>query len=165
MKEICKQYAAYNLWANQRLIEMILQLTPAEQQKALPGSFESIFKLLQHMWDAESIWWQRIKLLEPIVLPSKTTRDDIAELGQGLLQQSKKWMEWTDSASKPALEHVVAYRNSKKEQFKQPVFQIILHVINHQTYHRGQLVNQLRQLEKENIPPTDFIIWSMSRKQ
>jgi uncharacterized damage-inducible protein DinB len=40
---------------------------------------------------------------------------------------------------------------------------MLLHLFNHGTYHRGQLVNQLRQLGIAKIPPTDFIIWSRKK--
>jgi uncharacterized damage-inducible protein DinB len=42
------------------------------------------------------------------------------------------------------------------------VVDVFLHVLNHGTYHRGQLVNMLRQLGIEKIPQTDFIVWSRS---
>jgi uncharacterized damage-inducible protein DinB len=40
---------------------------------------------------------------------------------------------------------------------------MMLHVFNHGTYHRGQLVNMLRQLGIEKIPPTDFSVWSKKK--
>ena len=45
-----------------------------------------------------------------------------------------------------------SYTGTKKEQFKQPVCDVLLHVFNHGTYHRGQLVTMLRQLGASNIP-------------
>ena len=51
----------------------------------------------------------------------------------------------------------------KREMFKQPVWQMILHVFNHGTYHRGQLINMLRQLGVEKISQTDFIVWSRKK--
>ncbi|MGZ3844574.1 MAG: DinB family protein, partial [Flavisolibacter sp.] len=57
-------------------------------------------------------------------------------------------------------QHVFQYQNTKKEQFKQPIYQMLLHAFNHGTYHRGQLVNMLRQLGVDKIPGTDFIAWS-----
>jgi uncharacterized damage-inducible protein DinB len=62
------------------------------------------------------------------------------------------------------LDHVFQYYNSKREYFKQPIFQMLLHVFNHGTYHRGQLVNMLRQLAVEKIPQTDFIVFSRTKK-
>ena len=51
-----------------------------------------------------------------------------------------------------------------KAQFKQPTWQMLLHVFNHGTYHRGQLVNMLRQLGVSRIPATDFALWSRGKK-
>ena len=54
----------------------------------------------------------------------------------------------------------VHYKSLKGIPFSQPLYQLLLHVFNHATYHRGQLVTILRQLDVQNIPQTDFIAWS-----
>ena len=164
MKEILKQLAAYNFWANQKVFETILVL-PEEKQKAeLPSSFKSIYATVLHMWNAESVWWQRMKLQERIVAPSEHFKGSMQELTNELLQQNRLWIEWIDAASDAALDHVFQYQTAKKEQFKQPVYQMLLHVFNHGTYHRGQLINMLRQLGVEKLPQTDFIVWSRNKK-
>ena len=86
------------------------------------------------------------------------------DLSNGYLHQNKLWESWVVQATMPALEHVFHYQNSKKEKFRQPVFEMLAHLFNHSTYHRGQLVTMLRQLEVSSIPATDFIIWSRTRK-
>ena len=115
------------------------------------------------MWDAEIIWWQRMKMHERIIRPSDNSNSTIKDVANGLLQQNQQWQEWLNTATEPMLDHVFQYYNQKKESFKQPVFQMMLHVFNHSTYHRGQLVNMLRQLDVEKIPPTDFIVWSRKK--
>lgn len=111
------------------------------------------------MWDAESIWWQRLKLNEFIERPSDGFNEGFGELSKKLAAQSKQWEEWVNNATETQLNHVFAYQNTKKEQFKQPVYEMLLHIFNHNTYHRGQLVTMLRQLGVEKIPPTDFIVF------
>lgn len=159
MKELLQQYAAFNLWANQRITEVILKLDENTQQQIVASSFPNLYATALHMWDAETAWWQRIKLHEKIVVPSETFNPTMQEVINGLSQQDRLWEEWISNATVPALEHVVAYHNTKREQFKQPVFQIILHVFNHSTYHRGQLVTMLRALGVDKIPPMDFSVW------
>lgn len=164
MKELLKQYAAYNSWATQQITSIVLSL-PEEKQKAeISSSFSSLYKTLQHMWDAESIWWQRMKLHERILRPSENFNGTIKDVSIGLLSQSKQWEEWVSSASELSLEHVFQYQTFDKAQFKQPTWQMLLHVFNHGTYHRGQLINILRQLGVEKLPATDFIIWSRGKK-
>lgn len=163
MKEILKQYAAYSVWANQKMVDAISSLSQQQQQQTVSSSFPSLHSTLLHMWDAESIWWQRLKLQEHIIRPSDTPNLSFTDVATGLAYLDKQWFEWISTSTEAALTHVFAYRNTKKEEFKQPVFQMLLHMFNHSTYHRGQLVNILHQLEVHNIPPTDFILWSRKK--
>jgi uncharacterized damage-inducible protein DinB len=164
MKELLRQYAGYNIWANQKLIELILSLPEEQQHKDIVSSFNSLYKTLLHMWDTETAWWQRMKLHERIIIPSENFNGTTRDVVNGLLNQSRQWEEWISNASELSLSHVFQYQTTKKEQFKQPVYQMILHVFNHGTYHRGQLITILRQLGVEKIPQTDFIVWSRMRK-
>ena len=163
MKELLKQMAAYNSWANQKLMDIILNLPEEKQKGELPSSFKSLFDTMLHMLDAENIWWQRMKLQERIVRPSENFKGNMKDITDSLLIQNKQWEDWVNNASDMALEHVFQYFNVKNESFKQPVWQMLVHVFNHGTYHRGQLVNMLRQLGVEKIPATDFIVWSRKK--
>ena len=163
MKDLLSQLAAYNIWANQKLLEIILALPEEKQKQEIPSSFKSLYTTIFHMWDAESIWWQRMKLHERILRPSDNSNSSLKDVVNGLLQQNQQWQEWVNTATEPVLDHVFQYYTPKKESFKQPIFQMMLHVFNHGTYHRGQLVNMLRQLGIEKIPQTDFIVWSRKK--
>ena len=163
MKELLKQFASYNIWANQKLSDLILSLPEEQQTRAVASSFKSLQDTILHMWNAESMWWQRMKLQERVVGPMENFKGTTRDAVTGLLQQSRQWEEWVSNASDLALDHVFQYQNSKKEQFKQPIYQMLMHVFNHGTYHRGQLVNILRQLGIEKLPSTDFILWCRKR--
>lgn len=163
MKETFFQLSAYNIWANQLLLDVVNQLPGEKQTQTVVSSFDSLLKTVLHVWDAESIWWQRMKLSEKIIRPSENFNGTMKEAIKGLLEQNKMWNEWVAAAQEHMLQHVFIYQNIKKEQFKQPVYQMLLHVFNHGTYHRGQLVTMLRQLGVEKIPATDFIVWSRKK--
>jgi uncharacterized damage-inducible protein DinB len=163
MKELLQQFSVYNSWANGLLRNVINVLPEEKQMREIPSSFSSLHKTVLHIWDAESIWWQRMKLQERIIIQSESFTGNTDEAFQGLLIQNQQWIDIITSAQDRQLQHEFIYRNSKKEQFKQPVFQMLLHVFNHGTYHRGQLVNMLRQLGIEKIPQTDFIVWSRKK--
>jgi len=163
MKELFIQYAAYNSWANALLFATIGSLTEGQQKAELKSSFPSLYKTVLHMLDAESIWWQRIKLQERIEVPSQTFTGGMKDLITQSLQQNKQWHEWISNTNEHGFQHEFIYFNLKKERFKQPVYQMLLHLFNHGTYHRGQLVTVLRQLGIEKIPPTDFIVWSRKK--
>ncbi len=110
--------------------------------------------------DVESIWWQRLKLQEHVEWPGKNFEADFENLSRELLSLSKQWNQWVSGANEMQITHVFGYQNSKKEFFKQPVYEMLLHLFNHQTFHRGQLITMMRQNGIEKIPATDFIVFS-----
>jgi uncharacterized damage-inducible protein DinB len=163
MKLLLTQFASYHLWANQLLTDKIRELAPELQTAELKSSYGSLHATVMHIWDAESAWWQRMKLSENVLIPSENFKGNFADAAYGLMQQSKQWQDWIVNSHEHVFDHEFIYQTSKKEKFKQPVYQVVLHVFNHGTYHRGQLVNMLRQLEVGNIPQTDFVVWSRKK--
>ncbi len=163
MKQLLHQYAAYNLWGNKVITERIAQLPEEIIDKETKSSFNSIYKTVVHLMDVESIWWQRLKLQEHVEWPGKSFDGNFEELSQQLLSLSKQWYDWIQITNDVNLDHVFGYQNSKKEFFKQPVYEMLLHLFNHQTYHRGQLVTMMRQNGIEKIPATDFIVFSRNK--
>lgn len=163
MKEILQQLALYNTWANNLLLGAIKDLPQEFHEKETASSFNSLQKTILHMWNAESIWWQRMKLQERINEPMENFKGNLQDAITGLAEQNRQWKEWIANASDHQLNHVFQYQNKKGEQFKQPLYKMLVHLFNHGTYHRGQLVTMLRQLGINKIPQTDFIVWSREK--
>ena len=163
MKEILQQLANYHIWANNLMMDTIKKLPPELQTKEVASSFNSLYKTIMHMWNAEAIWWQRMKLQERIIEPMETFKGNMNEAIEEMMQQGRQWKDWINNAQVHQLDHVFQYQNKKGEQFKQPLYQMLIHLFNHGTYHRGQLVTMLRQLGIEKIPQTDFIVWSRKK--
>jgi uncharacterized damage-inducible protein DinB len=159
MKQLLQQYAAYNIWANQKLFDCINNLSDDQVNREITSSFTSIYKTVLHMWFAEDVWWQRLKLVEQFDLSTEKFNGSFAEMQKRYSQQSAEWAAWVNNATEAQLTHVFAYQNTKREQFKQPVYEMLVHIFNHGTYHRGQLVTMFRQLGVEKIPQTDFIVF------
>ena len=155
MKELLQQYAAYNIWATKLLTDSIGKLSDEEIHREITNSFPSLYKTMQHIWVAEEVWWLRLKLVDNIVLQSDKFTGSFKELTELLTKQNQQWGEWVNAATENQLTHVFAYIRNK-EQLKMPVYQMLHHVFNHATYHRGQLVTMLRQLGIDKVPSTDF---------
>ena len=80
MKDIMIALAGYNFWANQRLIAVLRKLTPEQADQPMVSSFSGIRPTVLHMWDAESVWRQRIELTEPTRKPSQTLIGTFAQV-------------------------------------------------------------------------------------
>jgi uncharacterized damage-inducible protein DinB len=163
MKQLLLQYAAYNLWANKVLLERLTQLPHEILHKEMGSSFGSIYKTVVHLMEVESVWWQRLKLQEHVQMPEKDPEENFKKLSKKLSVLSKQWNDWVQEASEINIEHVFGYYNTKKVFFKQPVYEVLMHVFNHQTYHRGQVVTMMRQNGVDKIPATDFIAFSRKK--
>ncbi len=146
MKEMLSQYAAYNCWANERLLQVVLSLPEEKQQQEVKSSFGSLYATFLHLWNAESIWWQRLKMQEQIILPGEVSHPSMQEVANGLLSQSRQLEEWVGQSAEAMLLHVIAYYTTKKEYCKNPVWQLLLQVFNHGSYHRGQVVTILHEV-------------------
>lgn len=165
MKELLLQIAAYRRWANKILIEKLSGVNQDIIKKDMGSSFKSIYETLHHVASADNIWWQRLHLKERVDPLAEETNSDFGRLGNEYLKMADRWVQWIENATEQKLLHVIEYRNSKREAFKQPVFEILLHVFNHQTYHHGQIITMLRQQEIDKLPSTDFSTFTRTRKK
>lgn len=165
MKKLFEQYASYNVWANHRLIFVLEQLDENTWYKQVPSSFDSLYKTVLHVWDSESVWLQRMRLHEHIIIPSDNFDPAFKDACNGWIHQSMQWESYikSDQFTEEAINSKLIYKNLKGEEFFQPVSEIVQHVFNHSTYHRGQLITMLRALQVDKLPSTDFIAFTRNQ--
>ena len=160
MKELLQHFADYNVWANQRLAEITRIVPESTLMQKVVGSFPSVKSTIMHMMDAENIWWQRMLLVEKIERPSDRFQGSAVDALDMLATQNMAWKSWVERAGITELTRSFTYKSFRNEEFTQPVSDLLLHLFNHGTYHRGQWVNQLRELGVETLPATDYIVFS-----
>ncbi len=159
MKQLLQQYASYHIWANERLLECINGLSDEQIHREVVSSFPGIYKTVLHMWSAERAWWLRLQQHPNVDSIQDWFTGDFNELKENILLQSKQWQEWATTVTEEALLQLFSYKTFKGDPFTQPLYEVVFHVFNHSTYHRGQLVTILRQLGVEKIPSTDLIVF------
>ncbi len=164
MKDLLILYAQYNIWANKKLFEKISKLSDEQIHAEIISSFPSLYKTALHLWHAEDIWWQRLQLVEQVHTAASDFTGTFKSLVFSLNKQSVQWEEWIQKATANQLTYVFRYHNSKLGQQKQEVCKMLIHLFNHATFHRGQMVTMLRQLGVENIPATDFHLFCATKK-
>ncbi|MBW8685456.1 DinB family protein [Chitinophaga rhizophila] len=164
MKDILLSYAAYNLWANNKIADVLQKLPDAQLDQETGSSFGTLRKTVYHMWDAESLWYQRLLLVEKTVKPAADFDGVFTDACSRWLEQSAKLSDWVKDVQPVRLNHVVAYYNTRKQYCKSTVIEILMQVFNHATYHRGQLVTLLRQAGITKIPVTDYSEFTRGRR-
>nr|WP_295870059.1 DinB family protein [uncultured Chitinophaga sp.] len=156
MKEILVRFASYNHWANQQLVAVMLKLNAEQVMQDPGGSFPSLFKTVCHIWQRESIWYQRLQLTEQPVDPTVSFSGTFTEACEAWLRQSLRLQDWVKQATEARLNHTIAFAPRKGEQVKLPVQDAVMDACNHSTFYRGQLVRMLHQLGVNRIPATDY---------
>ncbi|MBS1782448.1 MAG: DinB family protein [Bacteroidetes bacterium] len=166
MKEILRQFAAYNIWANQKIIETLLKLPQSDLNKEVDSSFNTLTKTVYHVWSAEAIWIQRLALVEHPDWVEKNFSGSFKESTIFWQKVSKELMQFVEKQyNDAAFEHVVQYNDRKGQMQKNRVGDVLLHVFNHSTFHRGQMITQLRQVGAKTIPNTDLIAFARLAKK
>ena len=160
MKELLEQYSSYHIWANRLLMDCILELPQDQQEKEIPSSFPSFRKTFLHMLSAELTWWKRVTSDKPSIESVEHFTGSLEGLCSVLQQQSFLWNEWISKRTGTELEEMITYTHASGKSYTMPLYQVVLHVHNHGTYHRGQLVTMLREIAVSKIPQTDFSAWS-----
>lgn len=135
----------YNLWANKKYSE-VLRTNPFKNDK--------ILKLISHIANAQSIWLSRLNGEETEI--GVWDEYEAKEALERLENSSQDWLDHLYSAE--GIDETVEYTNSKGESYESRVPDIITHVVNHGTYHRGQVAQLLRE-EDIDPPATDFIFY------
>lgn len=163
MKKLVREYATFNTWANDRICSEIILLTNEELHQEMKSSFKSIRETVLHIWDAQDIWLERFEGTSPTKWPSASFNGSKIELIDGLMASSEALEAKAFEYGKQQLKKKVNYTTMKGISGTSPLYQMLLHVVNHGTYHRGQLVTMLREAGKTEIPATDLIAFYRER--
>ncbi|MGH9200675.1 MAG: DinB family protein [Vicinamibacterales bacterium] len=148
----------YNRWANSRILEALAHLTSEEFARDLGSSHPSVRATSLHIVWAEWIWLQRWNGVSPEVVFDAAdfpNLDDVRARWSGVDIEQRTFL---DALTDERLLAVVRYVNLKGETWQYPLWRQMCHVVNHSTYHRGQLTTMLRQLGARPIA-TDLLVF------
>lgn len=130
---------AYSQWATDKLLAALQDLEP-EQLRADPGlGVGSIWGLLSHLIAAEEVWLTRIAGRSLTSLPDHTGLPDLAAMAAALRRRQAETYAFVASLDARVLDRTLAYTSTSGRHFRQPVWQILLHLANHATDHRSQI--------------------------
>jgi uncharacterized damage-inducible protein DinB len=135
----------YNAWANRRSMEAAAALTPDQFTKPMGSSFPSVRDTLAHIYGAEWIWLERFQGRSPASLPDAAQFADLASLRERWVEQEPRLLGFVRGLTLSDLGRVLEYKTLKFGVYRNPLWQSMQHVVNHGSYHRGQVTTLLRQ--------------------
>jgi len=153
-----RELLRYNTWANMQVLTAVARLDSSQFTSHLGGSFPSVQATLTHIVWAEWLWLERWQDRSP-------KREFQPEEFPSVPDLRARWREiqaaqeaFAASLAPEQLERVGRYTNANGEVWEYVLWRQVYHLVNHSTYHRGQVTNMLRLLGAQP-PPTDFLVF------
>ena len=163
LSTLLQDYAIYNHWANSRIVDW-LQTQPAGLlEQEMPSSFPSLKLTLLHIWGAEDVWLRRLQGSSPVRFISADFKGNLEELFSGFLRRSAEFRDFLGAQTPGYFEQSTSYTHTSGTPFTQRNAEIILHCLQHSTFHRGQLITMARNLGITDVPHTDYILYVRER--
>jgi uncharacterized damage-inducible protein DinB len=144
--EEMRQLYDYNAWANHRSLEAASALTPEQFTHALGSSFSSVRDTLAHIYGGEWIWLERFQGRSHSSLPEANQFADFAGLQKTWLEHEARLLAFVRGLTQADLDRVLEYKTLNFGVYRNPLWQSMQHLVNHGSYHRGQVTTMLRQL-------------------
>jgi len=159
MKRHFSMMAAYNRWANARLYDMAAALPDELYRKPIDVYFKSLHGTLNHILTADRIWMYRLegKGDHPSRL-NAIIHDDIASLRTARVAEDQRIVSFVDNLDDADFEQQREFQTLNGTPQRKYVRDILAHMFNHQTHHRGQAHAALTVLGVREPAPLDLLI-------
>jgi uncharacterized damage-inducible protein DinB len=141
----------YNTWANRRALGAAEKLAAEEFTRPMGSSFSSVRDTLAHIYGAEWIWLERFQGRSPSALPRAADFPDSRSLRDCWLAHDERLHRFIAGLGQEDLDREMEYQTLRFGIYRNPLWQSMQHLVNHGTYHRGQVTTLLRQLGAQPI--------------
>lgn len=154
---LLQDYANYNRWANTAIVNWLRTMPADALTREVPSSFPTLRETLLHIWGAEKIWLERLQQVPTGPFLSQVFTGSDTELLDGLLHCSADFAAYLHNQPPDFFQATCPFRLLNGTEDARPRHQMILHCMQHSTYHRGQIVTMARNLGFTDPPQTDYI--------
>jgi len=169
LRDIQSLYA-YNRWANQRMFFVLEKVSQEPFTATIQSSFPSLRETVFHIFAAEWIWLKRWTGASPVAsepvkgvsfetwktlrsagAPPPVQLETVAELKGFCDALEQERHAFLGGLTESTLHAPLSFRDMSGTSFSKPLVELLQHVVNHGTYHRGQVTTLLRQTGSETI--------------
>jgi len=140
-----KSLFQYNAWANRRTVEACGTLAPAQFARDLESSFRSVRDTLVHIMAVERVWLERWKLAWDGSFLKAPDFPDVDSVRAAWVPIERELLAFVDGLSDQDTKRIVPHKNLAGAEFQMPLWELMQHLVNHGTYHRGQITTLIRQ--------------------
>jgi uncharacterized damage-inducible protein DinB len=163
LQKLISNYAAFNQWANERLVTWLITVDEGLLYQHTPSSYTTIDYTLQHTLRAQNFWFNFI-VGNDISQFNWAVREGevkkiLRELNQSSANMHARFSAFTEAELVEALQLNMPWAKNSQSRYE-----YIMHVINHSTYHRGQVITMARAVGiTGGVPNTDYNIFNSQK--
>jgi uncharacterized damage-inducible protein DinB len=156
--ENLSRYVSYNVWANKAIADFLVDKDHNLLDKEIISSFSSIRKTIFHLADGQYVWLSRLKGTSPTEWPSRSMKPE--EAIPALMNTSTAYALLCEGKDDSFWNQIITFKAMDGTEYKESIGNITMHLMNHSTFHRGQLITMFRQVGFEGkMPRTDLIAY------
>ena len=155
----------YHYWARDRLLEAVELLTPDQFTRNMGSSFGSVRDTLAHIYSAEWVWYSRWLGQSPAAMLPFDMFPDLKAIRDTWVDQEGKMRAFLTGLGEDGINRVIEYTLLSGHTGASAFWEMAQHVVNHATYHRGQVVTMMRQLGAAPPKPMDMIAFYRLRSR
>jgi uncharacterized damage-inducible protein DinB len=136
----------YHFWARERALAAVAALTTEQFVRELGNSFPSVRDTVAHLYGADEVWLQRWTGGAPRSLPPASRFADLAALRTAWAALDPQLQAFVHGLDADGLARSLTYTAFNGQVATLSYEQMLQHVVNHASYHRGQVTTLVRQL-------------------
>ena len=152
LADVLRNHLNYTAWASSRLVDAASALSPLELVRDFAKADHNVLGTLVHVYAADRVWLGRIEGNPPARLLVPEQDMHLAVLRSDWPPLLERWKQWGGLLTEDSIHRDISYKSAKGDAFVTPTWQIVLHVVNHGTHHRGQVSGFLRAMG--HVPPS-----------
>jgi uncharacterized damage-inducible protein DinB len=161
MTEYFIQLYDYHYWANQRVLNAVSRLSEEQLRQSQGHSWGCVYETLLHMLNAEWIWLERWKGNSPAGFMSEEELPTLKALVLRWKDLEAEMRAFVADQTEGSLLREVAYTNTRGEPYRLALWQMLAHVPNHGTHHRGEIASMLALTHIEH-PEEDWLYYFLA---
>jgi uncharacterized damage-inducible protein DinB len=153
----------YHYWARDRLLDAVEALPPEAFTRDMKSSFRSVRDTLAHLLSAEWAWCERWHGSSPTSPLPPERFPDVESLRTAWVENEGRVRTFVAGLGEEGMTRTFEYRMLNGTQASSMFCDMVQHVVNHGSYHRGQVTTLLRQLGA--APPRSMDLVAFQRER
>ena len=159
---VVRDLLLYMLWADRLMLKSVREVRPEDLTRDAGISFGSLLGTMAHMAGAQRLWLSRFSGSPLGRVPAIEDFPDLSTWIQGWEETAAGIEAFLAGLTDEQLAGPLTWTTTRGETFSRPLWQPVIHLVNHTTYHRGQVVSLLRQMGYQP-PSTDLVYYFIER--